>query len=282
MHNESLPPNRVVGPDGLLLELLYEPARQPAAPRRTPLLFVHGAFAGAWSWQVHYLPYFAGLGYDSYALSLRGHGGSAGGASLATVSLSDYVNDVKTVAAQFAVPPVLIGHSMGGLVVDMAVRRRVNAAGAILLAAVPPTGMGAAVMRIMVSDPAQIWQMTLLQTMGPEWVDMGTAQRAVFADPPEQEQMAIYLGQMNRESQLALTELGFPSLPSSLCSKVPISVVGAEADALVAPWMVATTAWLHGVKPEWIAGSGHVTMLEKSWLKGAEVVTKCLGALGSG
>ena len=54
-------------------------ARAPAAePRPTPLLFVHGAWHGAWCWDEHFLGYCARRGYAAVALSLRGHGGSGG------------------------------------------------------------------------------------------------------------------------------------------------------------------------------------------------------------
>ncbi len=34
--------------------------REPAsASESAPLLFVHGAFHGAWCWDVHFLPWFA-------------------------------------------------------------------------------------------------------------------------------------------------------------------------------------------------------------------------------
>ena len=43
---------------------------------QTPLLFLHGAFRGAWCWEEHFLEYFSSKGFESMALSLRGHGGS--------------------------------------------------------------------------------------------------------------------------------------------------------------------------------------------------------------
>jgi pimeloyl-ACP methyl ester carboxylesterase len=41
-----------------------------------PILFVHGILSAAWIWDVNFLPWFAEQGYQAYALSLRGHGGS--------------------------------------------------------------------------------------------------------------------------------------------------------------------------------------------------------------
>ena len=50
----------------------------PSRHREHPILFVHGICHGAWCWQPNFAPYFTDLGYDGHALSLRGHGGSAG------------------------------------------------------------------------------------------------------------------------------------------------------------------------------------------------------------
>ncbi len=42
--------------------------------RPNPILFVHGAFHGAWAWEEYFLPYFADKGYEVHALNWRGHG----------------------------------------------------------------------------------------------------------------------------------------------------------------------------------------------------------------
>ncbi|HEX9180581.1 MAG TPA: alpha/beta fold hydrolase, partial [Burkholderiales bacterium] len=69
------------------LEVLRAAPAQPAG--RAPLLFVHGAFSAAWCWAEHFLPYFADRGYDSYAVSLRGHGASEGRDQIHFHSLRD-------------------------------------------------------------------------------------------------------------------------------------------------------------------------------------------------
>ncbi|WP_220348217.1 alpha/beta hydrolase [Alkalilimnicola ehrlichii] len=102
--------------DGSQLEVLEHHPERPVSD--TPLLFVHGAYAGAWCWDAHFLPYFARRGYHAYALSLRGHGESAGHESLHSAGISDYVQDVASVVERFDSPPILVGHSMGGMVVQ--------------------------------------------------------------------------------------------------------------------------------------------------------------------
>lgn len=71
--------------------------RPPVTPHPTPLLFVHGAWHGAWCWNEHFLPYFADKGYLAYALSLRGHAGSPPTKPLSLNGIWDYVADVAQI-----------------------------------------------------------------------------------------------------------------------------------------------------------------------------------------
>jgi pimeloyl-ACP methyl ester carboxylesterase len=43
-----------------------------------PLLFVHGGWHAAWCWDENFLNFFADKGFLAAAVSLRGHGESAG------------------------------------------------------------------------------------------------------------------------------------------------------------------------------------------------------------
>jgi pimeloyl-ACP methyl ester carboxylesterase len=94
-----------------LIEVIEKGSTTIAHP--TPLLFVHGACSSAGIWDDHFLSSFAEKGYRAVALSLRGHGASSICQPLRSCSLADYVEDVKTVIAEFSSPPVLLGHSMG-------------------------------------------------------------------------------------------------------------------------------------------------------------------------
>jgi pimeloyl-ACP methyl ester carboxylesterase len=132
--------------------------RQPASvSRSTPILFVHGAWHGAWCWDEHFLPYFAQHGYAVHAPSLRGHGQSAGGDRIKFHRIADYVADVARVAASLPTPPIIIGHSMGGLVVQKYLETHSPPA-AVLLASVPPAGVLATTLRIATRRPPVCWR----------------------------------------------------------------------------------------------------------------------------
>ena len=82
-----------------------------------PLLFVHGAWHAAWCWDENFLGFFADEGYGAVAVSLRNHGNNDKN-NLRNLSVADLVSDVASVANDLPAEPVVIGHSMGGFVVQ--------------------------------------------------------------------------------------------------------------------------------------------------------------------
>jgi pimeloyl-ACP methyl ester carboxylesterase len=113
----------------------------------TPLLFIHGTLHGAWCWEAHFLDYFAQHGYAAHAVSLRGHARSEGPAHLRWTRIADYVEDLASAVRQLPGSPILIGHSMGGFIIQKYLETH-SAPGAVLLSSAPPGGMLPAAIRI--------------------------------------------------------------------------------------------------------------------------------------
>src|ERR1700739_406364 len=105
-----------------------------------PLLFVHGAWHGAWCWDEHFLDFFVDKGYRAVALSFRGHGNSPAGKRMQIGSIAEVVADVGSVADKLPSRPVVIGHSMGGFVVQKYLEHYDAPAG-VLLAPIPSSGV---------------------------------------------------------------------------------------------------------------------------------------------
>src|SRR5437773_7610976 len=110
--------------------------QRPASPSTKPkVLLIHGMFGGAWYWE-RYQTQLARRGYESYAVNLRGHHGSRPVRDIGKVSLRDYVDDALEVARTLK-DPIVIGHSMGGLVAQKLAEKGVCRA-TVLMAAAPP------------------------------------------------------------------------------------------------------------------------------------------------
>jgi pimeloyl-ACP methyl ester carboxylesterase len=83
------------------------------------ILLVHGAFGGAWCWEP-VMPGLQAAGHDVQALDLPGAGEDP--TPLAQVTLDAYARRVCEALAE-GEPAVLVGHSMGGIVVTQAAAR---------------------------------------------------------------------------------------------------------------------------------------------------------------
>ena len=102
--------------------------RAPVGSSRGNVLFVHGAGGDGWQWR-KLLAQVAFEGYGAHALSLSGHGTS----EESEPSLERYVRDLDEVLQTLPHDTRLVGHSLGGYLVQEALTRAHRPA-AVLLA----------------------------------------------------------------------------------------------------------------------------------------------------
>lgn len=255
-------------------------SRTPPAgvAKPVPLLFVHGAYGGAWTWEQHFLPFFAEHGYAAHALSLRGHGTSDGFETLAFARLRDYVADVAQVVSSLPAPPVLIGHSMGGMVVQKYLQEH-RLPAAVLMASVPPHGLLGSMLGMAFTNPALFNEMSAVQSAGPSGVNGVMVRRALFSDDAPDERVEEFIKRFQAESQLVLFDLmGFDLPPSTPNLETPVLVLGAENDAFVFRGALNATAEAYRTTAEVFPGMAHAMMLDHGWEKVAERIVEWLEA----
>ncbi len=101
----------------------------------TPVIFLHGIGAAARSFAPQ-IASFASAGYQPVALDLLGYGGRA---PVEAMSFEALAEDIEFTISQSALErPVLVGHSMGGMVVQTMLRRRPNDYAAAVLSCTSP------------------------------------------------------------------------------------------------------------------------------------------------
>ncbi|HEX2908686.1 MAG TPA: alpha/beta hydrolase [Phototrophicaceae bacterium] len=237
--------------------------KPPGTPRPTPLLFIHGSWHGAWCWDEYFLPYFAEQGYIAHAMSLRGHGKSSGDHELRWATVADYVADVEQVARILEGIPVLIGHSLGGYVVQKYLEGR-RAAAAVLLASLPVTGMLAFTLRHLQRYPGSMLKTAL--SLNPYYM-VGTPKinKAVFFSPDvPQEQFERYYEQMQRESFRIALDAALLDLPKPVRVNTPMLVLGAANDQIFTREEQENTATAYNTTAEFFP-MAHDMMLEPGW-----------------
>lgn len=243
----------------------------------TPLLFIHGMWHGAWCWDEYFLPFFADAGYRVAALSLRGHAGSEG--KIRGSTIADYISDVERAARSFETPAVLIGHSMGGFIVQKYLETHEAPAG-VLLAPNPPFGLWRAFGRVLAHDPRIVLKAFLTWNLRPVVETPARVRWAFFSEDFPEEQLRKYQAKMNDESFRMFLDLLGLNLAHPQKVKTPLLVLGAEKDTVIAPRDVHATARAYGVKAEIFPNMAHDMMLEAGWRTVAERILAWLKERG--
>ena len=242
--------NRTV--DGLELISCLPTQAARGAP---PLVFVHGAFAAAWIWAERFMPQLAEAGYACHSVSLRGHGNSFGRDNIDHHSIRDYVDDLARIVEEVGETPVLIGHSMGGFVVQKYLEQH-TARAAVLMSSVPPQGLVAATFHLFLKRPGLLMEINGLlskRDISPEMV-----REALFAKPIPDELLQRFMTQMSLESQRAIWDMSMFNLVNiSLVRRTPLMVLGVEHDQLIAPFLVTSTGHSFNVSAHIFPGFGH-------------------------
>jgi pimeloyl-ACP methyl ester carboxylesterase len=259
------------------LELLH---RAPAGtPVGRPLLFVHGAWHGAWCWDRYVLPYVAGQGRDAYALSLRGHAGSGSDRPLRRTRIAHYVEDVRAVAERIGSAPVLIGHSMGGLVVQRALEVGIAPA-AVLLASVPPRGAWGALFRVLRRHPLALLKANLTLSLRPLVTPPERARDLLFSPTTPRADADWAAERVQDESYAAFLDMLLFGLAHPRRVRVPLLVLGGSEDRLFPERDVAATAHAYRTEHRMFADTGHDVMLEPRWQEIADAMLAWLGERG--
>lgn len=243
-----------------------------------PLLFVHGAWHAAWCWEENFLGFFADRGYRATALSLSGHGKSPTSKRLRDLTFADYVADVASAAAGLPAPPVVIGHSMGGAIVQKYLESHRAPAG-VLLASAPPQGYLGSGLRWLRRHP---WHFAKLSVTGKSLPYVNTPElareRFFSADTPEV-LVRRYAARLEEESARSGID-GLVRLPRPRRVRAPMLVIGADQDGAVAPHEVRATARAYRTEPVFFNGMGHNLMLEPGWAAVAERIDTWLVSQG--
>ena len=128
--------------DGLLIDI-YSPENNS---RKPPIFAIHGSWSSSRRME-NYGRFFSEKGYTFLAVNLRGHAASRLVKDLGKVSIKEYIQDIKD-AIDYTrnngtigwVDPIVIGHSMGGLIAQK-IAEEIPLSALILLNSAPPQGV---------------------------------------------------------------------------------------------------------------------------------------------
>lgn len=247
------------------------------AALRPPVVMIHGAFCGGWAFDA-WRDLFAARGHDAHAPHLRHHDGQgAPPDALGTTSMRDYADDLENFLDGLDEEPILIGHSMGGLLAQMlAARRPVRAL--VLLAPSAPWGVLPATPFEYASAQAlylagDFWNKRLWPT---HWIAAANALDNV--PPPERDEV---LSRFVPESGRATFEimhwpldLGRATFIDPRAIACPILCIAGARDRVNSPGTVKSVAkrYRGRARYEALEGFSHWLIGEPGWERVARLV----------
>jgi pimeloyl-ACP methyl ester carboxylesterase len=239
-----------------------------------PIVMVHGAFCGGWVFDRFRAP-FEAAGHTVHTPDLRGHGVEDRPGAVIGVSMRDYASDIVALCESLEQPPILIGHSMGGLVAQLAAART-KVAALVLLAPSAPWGVTGSTIEEAVTAVG-------LHMLGPFWTLPVHPDRSLMKqyslNRMAREDRREILDQLRPESGRAIWEtLNWwldPFMTTSIGARRPtaatLALVG-ERDVVHPPSTVKQTAQRLNATYQLLPGMSHWLPGEPGWVEVAEIV----------
>lgn len=230
-----------------------------ANPRGAPVLCLHGLFAGSWVFE-RVLPLIAERGYPAAALSFRGHPPAAPLASIGRTSIAAYCHDAFE-AARAMERPIVIGHSLGGLIALLLASRNLVRA-AVLVSSAPPRGISVFSRPLLFRMTRYLPALVLSRPFVPTKSDLDTL---VLNETPPAERPAVRQrfvpdsGRAARQIALGVYDVPLRSL------RAPLLVVGADRDRFVPLSVARRLARRYDAPLQVAQGHGHFLFAEPGW-----------------
>ncbi len=229
------------------------------------ILLVHGAWHGSWCWG-DFAARLAERGHVVRAPQLRGHAQPPG---RIWHRIRDYVADVRSAVAECADPPIVVGHSMGGFVVQKFLEGG-RAAGGVLMASAPPWGVVRATARLAIRHPLAFLKANLLLRLRPILATSALVRDLMFTESTPAEIVDRCFALIQDESYPAFLDMLLLSRVRPKRVRVPLLVLGAQHDPIFSVAQVRGTARAYSTEAEIFDGLGHDMMLDRGWERVAD------------
>ncbi|MDX1670231.1 MAG: alpha/beta hydrolase [Limnobacter sp.] len=246
-------------------------------PSLPPVLFVPGSFSGAWIWKDNFLPFFHALGHEVAAMSFSGHGKTSLKDRLR--GLEEFEKDLINVLSEFDSPPVVVAHSLGGLVAKR-VATCVQMRALCLLSPIPDDGAARSVWKLFKKSPASAFKLAAV-AFEPRFTRLANAPVGIYSSKVNATTQAQVTGRLQAESVRVLME-SLKTRPRPLGQHdVPVHYWGAEGDHIIPASEVERVARMNKAPFKIMAGMSHTFQAEPNWDELAADIVNWLAAIAA-
>ncbi len=249
------------------------PSKKTTKP---PIVFVHGMWHGAWCWESNFMRRFVDAGYPCIALSMPGHGSSPAPERINSLGMKVYIEALADVIRSLDEAPILIGHSMGGRIIQEYLRETACAA-AVLICPVPVSGLLRISLKMIFTTKYVFPSLLRLNLSG--IVDSEEKIRSLFftADTAP-ETVTECRRKLGNESMLAFIGMLSPLMRKGRLRETPMLVLSGGKDALFTKKECDASAQFCGAEHVRFEDLPHDLMLDGGYATAADRALEWLSA----
>jgi pimeloyl-ACP methyl ester carboxylesterase len=243
------------------------------SPLGAPVLCLHGLFAGSWVYE-QLLPLIAERGHPAAALSFRGHPPAPPIPSIGRTSIAAYCHDAAE-AAKALDRPIVIGHSLGGLVALLLASRNLVRA-AVLVSAAPPRGINVLSLPLLLRMPRYLPALLFSRAFLPRPHDLDAlVLNRVPVSEREQYRMRFVpdSGRAARQAALGTSDADLSA------TRTPLFLVSGDEDRFVPLGVARRIAQRYDAPLHVARGHGHFLFGERGWEAHAAAILVWIGQL---
>ena len=250
----------------------------------TPIVFLHGTNAGPWT-LTNFAEFFVGKGFAGHCPAYRHHDPSPSrehAELIKGLSIADYVEEIASFVGTLDAQPILVGHSLGGVIAQKLASRGLASAlvllnGSVNWGILPTTDHERELGKMFISMGA-FWEETLLP-------DFETMSRFGLNKLDVKEQQRVF-DRMGPESGKVMFELFFWMFDENQTTRInydattcPVLMVSGGDDLAVPPSTSRLIAERYGERVTFreAPGFGHYLTLEPAWKEIAELCADWIG-----
>jgi pimeloyl-ACP methyl ester carboxylesterase len=244
------------------------------------IFMIHGMWGGSWIWE-NMKRYFSEKGYKCITPDLPYHSKNYDKipAELGKLSIYDYIDFLKKEISKLEEPPVIFGHSMGGLLAQILTAQG-YAKSTVLFNPVPPGGISSFSMHAL-----RCMKLVFLKSLflKPHLINFNAMKYSAFNKIEVERHHELY-NKLSFDSGRAFLEIAVPELSKKKISFIdenkidsPILVIGSKKDRTMPATIVEKVAKKYPTAEyREFPDNAHWIIVEENWKNVAEFVEKWL------
>jgi pimeloyl-ACP methyl ester carboxylesterase len=226
---------------------------------------------GAWCWQ-HWQELFAAWGWESHAISLPGHAGSPAQRPVYFCTLDYYLRFLRAEVERFPRKPILMGHSMGGALVQWYFRYvGDDLPAAVLVAPWDLRASAGGLGRWLRLDPLGVFLMSISGSARPFIRTARHAAQKLISDRALYTPEELY-ARLSPESAWVMLQHNPPLWRPARQVRAPLLWLAGERDAVIGVEQERRSAAYYQADFVVVPGAAHNLMMEHNYRETAQTI----------